>query len=78
MLILLILPALAIFILMQTIPAYCGEGSRTLSLQVSATLPQHVMTNSGTQLSNNPNQLAQTQMVVRNNKNISLTTVVVP
>jgi len=74
----LILLALTTVIFIQTVPAYCG-GSR--SLLVSATLPEHVMTNNNlerTSFSNNPYQLAQTQIVIRNNKTITLTSIVVP
>jgi hypothetical protein len=72
----LILLSAATVIFLQTVPAYCA--GRTMALVVSATLPEHVMSNNLNTFSNNPNQLAQTQMVVRNNKNISLTSIVVP
>ena len=64
----------------QTTPAYC-EGSRTLTLQISVTMPEHIMANNNSQVtsfSNNSNQLVQTETVVRNNQNIRLTTIVVP
>jgi len=65
-------------IFMQSIPAYCGV-TRTASFQVSVTIPEHVMLNSsGTPLSNSPYQLIQTQIVMRNNKNTNLTSIVVP
>ncbi len=57
-------------IFMQTVPAYCG--GRTTSLEVSATLPEHVMEN------NNQLTQTQTQTVIRNNKIINLTSIVVP
>ena len=66
-------------VFLQTIPAYCGV-SRTTSFQISVTIPPHVIVNDITtaQFSNNPYQLVQTQMVTRDNKNISLTSIVVP
>jgi hypothetical protein len=65
---------------MQTVPAYCGV-SRTFILQISATIPEHVMTNNNlsiTPFSNNTYQLIKTQTVIRDNKSISLTSIVVP
>ncbi len=76
----LILLVLTIVIFMQTIPGLL-RGSRTITLTVSATIPEHVMVNNNpgsTSFSNNPNQLVQTQTVIRNNKSISLTSIVVP
>jgi len=52
-----------------------------MTLIVSATLPPHVMDNGNpglTPLSNNAVQLVQTQTVIRNNKSIVLTSIVVP
>jgi len=77
---LLTLLVLTIAIFMQTAPAYCGV-SRTMVFQLSVTIPEHVILNSGiaaAPFSNNPYQLIQTQMVVRNNRTISLTSIVVP
>jgi hypothetical protein len=70
-----ILLALTTVIFIQTVPAY------SMSLVVSATLPEHAMANNNlsvTPFSNNPYQLVQTQIVIRNNKTISLTSIVVP
>lgn len=75
----LILLVLIVVFFTQTPPAYCG--SRSISLIVSATLPEHVMdigTPGIAPFLNNPNQLVQTEMVVRNNKSIRLTSIVVP
>ena len=73
-----ILLALTTVIFIQTVPAYCGT---SVSLIVSATLPEHVIANNNlsiTPFSNNSNQLVQTQIVIKNNKSISLTSIVVP
>jgi len=59
---------LTIIAFMQTEPAF--SGSRTLTLEVSATIPEHVMENN--------NQSAQTQTIIRNHKTIILTSIVVP
>ena len=75
-----ILLALTTVIFIQTVPAYCGV-SRTMTFQLSVTIPPHVIANKAlglTAFSNNPNQLIQTQAVIRNNKSISLTSIVVP
>jgi hypothetical protein len=78
MLKLFILLAVAISIFIQTVPAYCGV-SRTTTFQLSVTIPDHViLSSSPSPFSNNPYQLAQTQIVMRNNRNISLTSIVVP
>ncbi len=61
--------ALLIFLFLHTVPAFCGV-SKTMTFQVTATLPEHVM-------SNNANLLAQTQTVIRNNKTTRLTSIVV-
>jgi hypothetical protein len=77
---LLILLAIVIFLLIQSEPAFCGA-SRTTSFQISVTIPEHVIVNNNpvaASFSNNPYQLVQTQTVIRNNKTISLTSVVVP
>jgi hypothetical protein len=79
MLQLLILLALTTVIFMQTVPAYCGV-PRTITLKISATVPEHVMTNNNpgvTPFSNNAFQLVQTQTAIRNNKSINLTSIVV-
>jgi hypothetical protein len=80
MLKLFILLALTIVICIQAIPAYCGV-SRTTTFQLSVTIPDHVISNMNlgvTPFSNNPYQLVQTQTVTRNNKSISLISIVVP
>ena len=79
MLKLFILAALTIFICLQTVPAYCGA-SRTMAFQVSVTIPEHVMFNNDICYSifKQSYQLVQTQTVIRNNRAISLTSIVVP
>lgn len=75
-----ILFAIATVFFLQIIPAYCQSG-RTLTLLVSATLPEHVMMTNALEpnaFSNNPLQLVQTQTVIRNNKSIRLVSIVVP
>jgi len=77
---LLFLSAIAIFIIIQTEPVFCGV-SKTATFRLSVTIPEHVMGNNNlsvSPLSNNSNQLVQTQTVVRDNKSISLTSIVVP
>jgi hypothetical protein len=72
--------ALIILIYMQAAPAYCGV-SRTMTFNLSVTIPEHVIFNSGlraTPFSNNTYQLVQTETVIRNNKSIRLTSIVVP
>jgi hypothetical protein len=81
MLKLLILAALTIVILIQTVPAYCAVGLRTISMQVSATLPEHVMAYDNltvTRFSSSPYQLVQTDTVIRNNQSFRITSIVVP
>ena len=76
----LVLLTLTIITFMQTLPAYCGV-SRTETFQISVTIPPHVMANDALNVipvSNNAFQLVQTQIVIRNNKTISLTSIVVP
>jgi len=73
-----ILFALAIIILMQIQPAYCGV-SKTMVFQLSVIIPQHVLLNAN--LNVTPfagNQIVQTETVMRNNRSITLTTIVVP
>jgi hypothetical protein len=80
MLKLFILLTLTTVTFLQTIPAYCGV-TRTGSFQISVIIPEHVMSYSGlatAPFSNNINQLIQTETVVRNNKSITLTSIVVP
>ena len=80
MLKLLSLFALIIIIFMQALPAYCGV-TRTMVFHLSVTIPEHVISNNGlktTSFSINPYQLVQTQTVLRNNKSISLISIVVP
>ena len=75
-----ILIALTTVIFIQTMPAYCGV-SRTMSFRLSVTIPEHVIFNNNpgvTPFSNNTYQIVQTQTVIRNNKSISLTSIVVP
>ncbi|MDE2222764.1 MAG: hypothetical protein KGK03_06810 [Candidatus Omnitrophica bacterium] len=70
--------ALSILIFVQTVPAYCAV-SRTVTFQVSVTIPPHVMLNpSGGTFGNNPYQMVQTQTLIRNNQTIRMTTIVVP
>ncbi|MDE1920418.1 MAG: hypothetical protein KGJ09_02190 [Candidatus Omnitrophica bacterium] len=72
---LLVLTALIVF---QTVPAYCAV-SRTVTFQLSVTIPPHVMLNpSGSAFPNNPYQITQTQTLIRNNQTIRMTTIVVP
>jgi hypothetical protein len=82
MLKLLIPAAVAIAIFIQAFPAYCGV-SRTATFELSVTIPEHIVTNSAlvaSSFTNNPFQfqLIQTQIVMRNNKSIRLTSIVVP
>jgi hypothetical protein len=81
MLKLFILLALGTIVFLQTAPAYCGV-SKTATFQLSVTIPEHIIFNSNlaaaTPFSNNPYQLIQTQIVMRNNRNINLTSIVVP
>jgi len=66
----------AIFMFLLTVPAYCS----TMSFYVSATIPEHIVMNKnlgGVGLSNNYNQLVQTDTVIRNNQAISVTSIVV-
>ena len=75
-----ILLALTIVILMQTVPSYCGV-TKTTIFQISVIIPEHVMANNNhsvTPISKNTYQLVQTQTVIRNNKSIRLTSIVVP
>ena len=61
----LLLLCLTILICLQTVPAYC----ESLTFQVSVTIPPHVMLNSNlgiNSFSQNPNQLIQNQIVIRN------------
>ena len=77
---LLYLLAIAIFIIIQTEPAYCGV-SKSESFEISVTIPEHVISNNNSQANpflNNTHQLVQTQTVIRDNKSITLTSVVVP
>ena len=73
-----ILIALTILTFIQAVPAYCGV-SRTMTFQLSVTIPEHVMSYKlgMTPFSNNVYQLVQTQTVIRNNKTIQLTSIVV-
>ena len=66
-----ILFALTTVLCLQCLPAYCGV-SRTVALQVSVTIPPHVM------LNNNLGQLVQTQTMIRNNQNVQVTSIVLP
>jgi len=80
MLKILILLAVTGLVFIQTQPAYCG-GLRSISVQISVTIPEHVMVNNNlgaAPFSNNPDQLVQTETVIRNNQSISLTSIVVP
>ena len=80
MLKLFILLALTIVIFIQTMPAYCG-GSTTMVFHVSATMPEHIIINNNPGLTldtSNPYQLVQTQIVMRNNRSVILTSIVVP
>ena len=78
MLKLLSLFAVVTAIFMQTVPAFC-EVSRSTTFHLSVTIPEHVILNNlRAPLSNNTVQLVQTQTVIRNNKSISLTSIVVP
>lgn len=75
-----ILFILTIVIFMQPVPAFCGA-TRTMTFQLSVTIPEHVIVNNNREsvpFSNNTNQLVQTQTVIRNNKTIRLTSIVVP
>jgi hypothetical protein len=72
--------ALTAIFLMQTIPAFCGV-SKTMSFQISVTIPPHVIANGALGLSlisNHLYQIVQTQTIIRNNRSISLTSIVVP
>ena len=72
-----VLTSVALLICIQTLPAYSGA-TKTVTFQVSATLPEHVISNNINTALNSSSQLVQTQTVFRNNKTISLTTIVVP
>ena len=77
---LLFLLALIIFLIIQSEPAFCGA-SKTESFELSVTIPPHVISNNNPGVAlfaHNPYQLVQTQTVIRNNKAISLTSIVVP
>lgn len=77
---LLYLIALIIFLILQEEPAFCGA-TRTMSFQISVTIPEHVMLNNDLNAAppaSTPFQLVQTQTVIRNNRTISLTSIVVP
>jgi hypothetical protein len=72
--------AVAIFIIIQTEPGFC-QISKTTVFNISVTIPEHVISNNDlaiSPVSNHLNQLIQTQTVIRNNKTISLTSIVVP
>jgi len=72
--------ALTILVIMQTQPGFC-EGARVIMLQVSATMPPHVMINANHQVnpfSDTVLQITQTQLIIRDNRTISLTSIVVP
>ncbi len=71
-----ILLALTTVIFLQSIPAYCA----TTTFHLSVTIPAHVILNGPNMApsSKNAYQMVQTATVVRNNKNISLTSIVVP
>jgi len=61
-------------LVMQAIPAFAG----TTVFHLSATMPEHIMTGGSTALDlHNANFLMQTQMVMRNNKNVMLQSIVV-
>ncbi len=72
-----ILLAVAMVFFLHAVPAYCGA-SRTMIFHLTATLPPHIMFNALSLLSNNANQIVQTQIVLRNNKSVRLRTIVVP
>jgi hypothetical protein len=71
--------AVVTVIFLQAGHAYCGV-SKTMTFRLSVTIPPHVIydTSNGTPISNYPFQLIQTQTVMRNNKSIQLTSIVVP
>jgi len=72
--------AVVIFIIIQTEPAF-SQISKTTVFQMSVTIPEHVIYNNGLMAApaaNHLDQLIQTQTVIRNNKTIRLTSIVVP
>lgn len=76
-----ILLTLTIITFIHIVPAYCAPAARSLTLQVSATIPEHVMAIGALGVAPLPNmafQLIQTETVIRNNKPINLTSIVVP
>ena len=76
MLKILILLGVTILIFILTTPAYCS----TTVFHISATIPEHVMTNNIPGVNpfpQNLNQSVQTETVIRNNHNIQMTTIVV-
>jgi len=75
---LLILFFFSLFLILQTLPAYCV--TRTMSFHISVTIPEHVMVPSNMSAVSVPQnqQLVQTQLVMRNNKPVQLTSIVVP
>ena len=71
--------AIVIFIIIQEEPGYC-QITKTTTFHISVTIPEHVLS-PGLGIApdtNHSNQLIQTQTVMRNNKAVSLTTIVVP
>jgi len=71
-----ILLTLATVMIFQSLPAYCNS----ITLEVSATLPEHAMSADlgGTPSLNNAIQMVQTETVTRDHQNVSLTSIVVP
>jgi len=72
--------ALTTFIFLQAVPAFSAGASRSMTFELSVTVPQHVMSSnalSGTAFSSNSFQLVQTETVVRDNQRINLTSIVV-
>jgi len=69
-----------IFLVLQEEPSFCGV-TRTASFQIAVTIPEHVMSSNGAGLAlpaSTPFQFVQTQMVLRGNKLVQLTSIVVP
>lgn len=70
--------ALALIITIQAFPAFAAT-TRTTTFHLSVTIPEHVMMPSG----NDPvggaaYQLVQKQILIRNNRAVSMTSIVVP
>ncbi|MBF0511703.1 MAG: hypothetical protein HQL13_05160 [Candidatus Omnitrophica bacterium] len=64
---------------LPAIPGFCGE-SRTVTFQLSLTIPPHVMWSPAGDLqgTSRSNQIVQTDTMIRNNRMVEMTSVLVP